>query len=140
MAYAVQADLETRFGAQEIAQLTDRDGGVFADAAVVDRALSDAQALIDSYLAARYPLPLAPVPDVINRMCCDIARYYLHEDRVTEQVRQRYEDCVSLLQAIARGVAELSLAGGGAPPAPSGGSVVVSAPARTFNVEQLSDY
>lgn len=138
--YAAQVDLETRYGTEELAQLTDRTAGVTINAAVVTRAIADAQAEIDSYVGARYLVPLAPVPDVINRVCCDIARYYLHEDRVTEQVRRRYEDCVELLKAIATGKAELSLAADGSPAPAPGAGVMVAAPDRTFSAALLSDY
>lgn len=138
--YAVQSDLETRYGTEELAQLSDRTAGVVVNATVVARAIADAQAEIDSYVGARYAVPLAPVPDLINRVCCDIARYYLHEDRVTDQVRKRYEDCVDLLQAIATGKAELSLAADGSPAPSAGAGVMVSAPERVFSAETLADY
>ena len=68
MPYATQADLETRFGSAELAQLTDRISGSVIDAAVVGRALADAEAEIDGYLAARYQLPLASAPAVLGRI------------------------------------------------------------------------
>lgn len=140
MAYATQAELETRFGTEELARLTDRAAGVSIDATVVARAIDDAEAEIDSYVGARYLVPMTPVPDVINRICCDIARYYLHDDRTTEAVRKRYEDCVKLLRAIATGDAQLSLTNGGAAPPTGAAGVVVSAPDRIFSAELLSDY
>lgn len=138
--YAAQGDLETRYGSEELAQLTDRAAGTTINAGVVTRAIADAQAEIDSYVGARYLVPLSPVPDVVNRICCDIARYYLHEDRVTEQVRKRYEDCVELLRAIATGKAQLSLAGDGSPAPTADAGVVVSTPARVFSADLLADY
>ena len=57
MSYAAQSDLTDRFSAAELAQLTDRVNGTVIDTTVLGRALSDADAEIDSYLATRYALP-----------------------------------------------------------------------------------
>ncbi|SDH91923.1 DUF1320 domain-containing protein, partial [Roseospirillum parvum] len=68
--YATQADLEQRFGAQEIADLAYREEG---DA--LGPALADATALIDGYLRGRYALPLSPVPALVTALACDLARF-----------------------------------------------------------------
>ena len=137
--YATQADLETRFGSEELAQLSDRAGGTVIEAAVVARAIADAEAEIDGYLAGRYALPLASVPAVLGRIACDIARYRLYDDRVTEAVRKRYEDAVRDLRALAAGTLQLD---GVTPPAPaaSGIGVSVKAPDRIFNADTLAGY
>jgi phage gp36-like protein len=113
--YAAFADLVARYGEAEIAQLTDRDtppSGA-ADEAVAERALLDADAEIDAYLAGRYALPLASPPPVLRRVACDIARYRLWDDRASEEVRLRYEDARRLLQAIADGHVALGAAASG---------------------------
>ncbi|SDI53746.1 gp436 family protein [Propionivibrio dicarboxylicus] len=112
MAYATQADMETRFGEEELAQLTDRESATTIDAGVVARALNDAKAEIDGYLSARYALPLTTVPDILVRINCDIARYFLFDDRVTEAVRNRYLDAVKLMRSIASG--DVTMAGASA--------------------------
>ncbi|MDA8123522.1 MAG: DUF1320 domain-containing protein [Deltaproteobacteria bacterium] len=105
MAYATQADMEERFGAGELLKITDRSnpptGAI--DAAVVTRALSDAEAEINGYLAARYTLPLSSTPAVLKRLCCVIARYYLYDDWANEQVRAQFEDATKVLKLIAEG-------------------------------------
>jgi phage gp36-like protein len=120
MSYATQQDLVDRFGAEELIQLTDRTGSGSVDPAVVNRALADADAEIDGYLAAKYTLPLAPVPAALGRLACDMARYYLYDDRVTEAVTQRYKDAVNFLKSVANGTAKLG-ADTGAEPAAAGG-------------------
>jgi len=117
MPYATQADLEARFGVDELTQLTDRVNAGVPDAAIVARALSDATAEIDSYLASRYALPLWPVPTVLARIACDIARYRLWEDRASDEVRRRYEDALRLLEGIAKGILSLGLPEADAAPA-----------------------
>ena len=141
MTYATQADLTDRFGAVELAQLTDRTNGVVIDATVLGRALTDADAEIDSYLATRYALPLASTPVVLVRMAADIARYRLYDDRVTEAVRQRYGDAVSLLKRMATG--EVQLAGStvlAVATTGSGNAVHTRTPTRTFNADVLGTY
>lgn len=139
MTYATQADLETRFGNEEIAQLTDRINGSVIDATVVARAIADAEAEIDGYLAARYQLPLASIPAVLERMTCDIARYYLYDDRVTEAVTNRYKDSVRLLKSLASGEVKLDAAVI-LEPAVNGVAVSSRAPERIFNADRLAGY
>jgi len=106
--YATRDDMISRFGDEEIRLLTDRDGsaGAIVDA-VLDQALADASAEIDGYIGGRYSLPLATVPDVLVRLCCDIARYLLHDERAPEQLQARYEACLKFLTRL--GTGELSL-------------------------------
>jgi phage gp36-like protein len=80
MSYATVTELITRFGEAELIQLTDRDGGGAINQAVVAAALTDADALINGYVSARYTVPLSPVPPVITKIAADIARYTLHRD------------------------------------------------------------
>ena len=140
MTYATQADLSDRFGATELAQLTDRTSGLVIDTAVLARALADADAEIDSYLATRYALPLASTPVVLVRLAADMARYRLYDDRVTESVRVRYQDAVSLLKRLASG--EVRLDGAATPPAAASDSsgIAVRAPDRVFSADVLANY
>lgn len=103
MSYASQSDMVERFGETEVAQRTNRVDGLTIDQVVLDRALADADAEINSYLASRYTVPLTTTPPVINRLACDITRYRLFDDGVPDTVRQRYEDAVSLLKKFASG-------------------------------------
>jgi phage gp36-like protein len=137
MAYATQADLADRFGADELAQLTDRAGAGVPDATVVARALADADAEIDAYLGTRYALPLPAVPSVIARLACDIARFRLWEDRASDEVRRRYEDARRLLDAIARGQVSLGLP---AAQQPSAEGVAYAAAARTMDRTATAGY
>lgn len=140
MTYATQQDLIDRIGAVELAQLTDRTNGVVIDAAVLGRALADADAEIDGYLATRYQLPLATVPTVLVRLAADIARYRLYDDRTTDAVRQRYDDATKLLGNMAKGLVMLD---GGVTPVPVNTTVmaVVSrSPAKVFSADKLANY
>ncbi|EEF0620044.1 gp436 family protein [Salmonella enterica] len=67
------------------------------------QALSDAGALADSYLSAKYSLPLAVVPQVLVQHCCAIAVYYLCDQQATDQVRDRYRDAMTWLREVKNG-------------------------------------
>jgi len=140
MSYTTQADMTERFGADELAQRTNRADGLTIDATVLARALSDADAEIDGYLATRYALPLPSTPPVLNRLACDMARYRLYDDGVPETVRVRYQDAVSLLKRMASGEVQLA---GITPVAVSGGSgnaVATRTEAKVFDAVALSGY
>lgn len=140
MTYATQSDMEERFGSTELAQRTDRAAGVVIDATVLARALADADAEINGYLATRYTLPLPSTPVVLVRMACDLARYRLFDDGVPETVRVRYQDAVSLLKRLSSGEVQLA---GIAPVAAVGGAgnaVATHTPDRVFGRSQLAGY
>jgi len=135
MAYATLADLVTRYGADEIEQLTDRAGRAEIDSDPVDAALTDAGALIDGYLAQRYALPVSPAPPLLLRLACDVARFNLHGNAATEAVRAAYKDALTTLRDLSTGTAVLpgaAAATSASNPAAGGGSVAYSAPTRVF--------
>jgi phage gp36-like protein len=103
MTYATLTAMVAQFGEPELVQRTDRSDAGVVDQAVLDRALVDADAEIDSYLGTRYALPLASTPILLVRLAADITRYRLYDDGVPATVRQRYEDCVSLLKRLSSG-------------------------------------
>jgi phage gp36-like protein len=134
MSYATPEDMLTRYGADELAQMSDPFGTGEADAAVIDRALADAHAEIDAYLIGRYSLPLAHVPAALARIACDIARYRLWADRASDEVRRRYEDARRLLEQIGNGSVSI---GPLVNAQPSVGSMqIVAAPARDWGILQ----
>lgn len=140
MSYATQTDMTERFGSDELAQRTDRVAGLAIDATVLARALSDADAEVNGYLATRYSLPLPSTPAVLVRMACDLARYRLYDDGVPETVRVRYQDAVALLKRMASGEVQLA---GIAPVAVVGGcgnAVATRAPALVFGAKRLAGY
>lgn len=139
MSYATQQDLVTRFGELEMIQLTDRNGAGEIDAGVVAKALLDAGKLIDSYIAARAALPLPSVPDRLVRVAGDIARYYLHADRPTEQVAKAYEDAVRWLRDIAAGKATLEIDGASVAP-PADLTISIQTGGRIFGRDALKGF
>lgn len=102
MTYATKADMVSRFGEKELAQLTNRVNGKTIDDSVVNQTLADTDSIINGYLAERYSVPVQSQDTQLVRCACDIARYYLFSDKLTEVVRQRYEDAIALLKDIQR--------------------------------------
>lgn len=133
MPYATQANLVTLVGEQELINLTDRVNTPPSaiDAAAVDRALRAADGEINSYIGARYGLPLASVPDIIQDRACTIALYKLNVVSMPDDVADRYKDAVRWLRDVQAGKAsiqELDVAD----QAPAGGVVVVESASRVF--------
>lgn len=109
-AYCTKEDLIRRFGSAELAQLTDEANAANVDSVDVDSACNEATSLIDLYLAPRYELPLAdPIPSIVRKWACDIARYFLRGDRVKEgdSVHTHYVEAIEALEKIADGKLDL---------------------------------
>lgn len=103
MSYGTLSDMIDRFTEAEMIDLTDTTGSGLVDVSRIDRALIDADAEIEAALRGRYALPMQPVPDLVARIACDLARYALHADRPTEIVKERAEVARQLLTQIAAG-------------------------------------
>lgn len=131
MSYVSQAQLSDRYGEKMLRDLTDRASppSGLVDAAVVNRALADTDALIDGHLMARYALPLASVPPLLTDLAGAIAIYKLHRQATTEKIRTDYDDALKRLRDIAAGVIRLEAAGV-EPTASGGGLVRTNGPAR----------
>ena len=134
MTYATTTDLLTRFDAAEIAQRVDRGvprlvtAQLLTDVAaaasldaytaaevtraqasiqVVQRALQDADDTINGYVSARYTLPMAPVPAVLARVACELARFYLYDDQVTDLIKDRQAANIKWLGEVSKGTVSL---------------------------------
>lgn len=139
--YITSSDLRNRFGAVEIDQLSDPLRSGVPDDQIVDRAISDAGALIDAHLAGRYSLPLASVPEVLVNIACDVARFKLWHRLAPEEVRERYDDALAQLKMFALGTLVLppDAITGEAQPVQSI-QTDVSTPGRIFTRDTLHDY
>ena len=112
--YATQQDLIDRYGTTEIARLTAAEG---ADPTSIDTgratvALTDATAVVDSYLRAQVPVPLSTVPPEVVRVTCVLARYNLAHGEgrePTEQMRLAQKEAMDWLRDVATGTVQLGL-------------------------------
>lgn len=131
MAYATQTDITDLYGIDTLDRLADRDGEGTADAAKVSRALDDASALVDGYIALRVTLPLSPVPAVLRNLTVDIAMYRLATDAglLSEDARARYDDAIRFLRDVSAGKAAIPQ------PAAPGAAVTETASPQTVVID-----
>ena len=84
MAYCTQSDIEKQLPSERLITLTDDDGDDIPDTGVIDEAIADADEEIDSYLAARYTVPVSPVPGIVKKLSVDIAIWNLYARRTVQ--------------------------------------------------------
>ena len=161
--YATVDDLIDRFGEAEMIGLTDPDNTA-VQSARAQRKLEDAHALANGYVGMAYRLPLAGcakpapqpgnpqavetvAPPLLARLVCDIARYYLYDDKSTEEVLKRYEQAKQELLHISQGKATLACPWGGVAgeplgddPQAGGGEVGYSFPQRQMTDDTLRGF
>lgn len=108
MPYVTIEQLKQRFGEDELLQLSESlvTAGEL-DEARLNLAISDADSEINSYLVTRYDIPLSEVPSLISRLAADIVRYYLQDDRTTEEAQTRYKQALATLKEISNGTRDL---------------------------------
>lgn len=122
MAYATETDIVTLYGPNLLTVIADRDNDNIVDSDAVARSLEEASEEIDSYVGVKYAVPLSTSLASIRRCAVDIAVYRLAQtaDVLTDELRQRYEDCIKLLLQISKGTATLNIA----QPGTDGASVI----------------
>lgn len=112
-------ELKKRLSEQEITRLVadagtvpdyedDQDPGLL----LVNAAIESASTEIDFACAARYPVPLSPVPPRIVDICVDISLYNLFKRRfreIPELIVKQYDDAKKELNEIAKGNRVLSV-------------------------------
>lgn len=122
MTYITQSDLIDRYSQRMLVSLTDRSdeptGQIDAD--VITEALELTDAMIDSYLAGRYVLPLGAVPVQIRDLAFQVAIYKLHIYQADPKIDKDYNMAVRTLELIQDGKVRLPIAG--VTPKETGGS------------------
>ncbi|MGL4938434.1 gp436 family protein [Shewanella sp.] len=137
MTYATIDDLVMRFGAQELEQLAPGLSPGSINDALVQAAIMDACAEIDSYIGQRYTLPLANTPEIMVGVTCDLARFRLYAVNPIEEVTERYNQRIAFLRDVSAGKAGIPV-----PAVQDGGGFIaaINTPGRLFTRETLSDY
>lgn len=142
--YCTEQDLIDRGWGEEIAGLSDKSGEMGGDVneAILNQAIADASAKIDSYLVGLIALPIATPSPYVVRCACDMTRFYLYDIGVIPNVRLAYEEAIAFFQQVHLHKSSL-LALLGVPPLeapPAVGLQVpkLSAPAQTFNDDLLA--
>lgn len=145
MAYISQSDLIAALGEQTVVDLTDRSSPPSGeiDASVIEAAIADADALIDSYIASKAKLPFAETPALVVKLARDLAAYNLHSHlpEIPEAVRKRRDDALIILRDISAGKANLgSLTNTADSFKQPGGTTTVSGAPGPLSRKALNDY
>lgn len=90
-------DLIQRFGEQELAERSDREYGTDINQTVLQRAIDDAVAEANSYVRAAGIVLNKPSVALVG-FVCDMARYRLYDDAVTEIIDERYKRAIAWLK------------------------------------------
>ena len=113
--YSSVADMVARFGAVEMTRLTSPSGAALLsapDPVMITRALTEASALVDSYLRRRYQTPVTAVVPEVTRAAAILARYDLMfgDDRQpSEQATAARDAVVRWLESVRDGRALLDI-------------------------------
>lgn len=121
MSYAALADVLAQISEDELVQLTDDSHVGAVDEAIVTSAVADASEEIDGYVGSKYALPLSSMPGILKKLCVDVAIYNLYarrHDSIPDMRKDRYENAIKFLMAVAAGKISLGVQDpGGSPPA-----------------------
>lgn len=166
MSYATVTDMLTRFDAEELAQRADRGKPRLVDASmlsvlaaggdmsgytapeqtacaaavsIIQRAIDDAQNTVNGYISGRYSAPLADPPPLLNQVVCDIARFFLYDDQVTETIDHRYSSAIDWLKGVSNGKISIGPLPAGTE-APTGGAAEMSSTAPVWRREDSQGF
>lgn len=94
-------DLIQRFGEHELLRLTDKTASKQINADTVQAAIDDATAEAWSYLAgAGITQQPEKIPTVLKIKVCDMARWYLYENGVSDIVEKRYQAAIAWFKQV----------------------------------------
>ena len=137
MPYCTLDDIKAMMDEDEIIRYTDDYDAGLVNTSVTDKAIAGADALIDSHIAARYSVPVSPVPDIIAGLAVDIAIYriYSRRSQAPDDIRQKYDDAVRYLEKAAAG--KVIIPGADSAPAGKGDDAVTITSARIFSRDSM---
>jgi len=98
----------TKISVDQLKQLTSEDA-LSVVQSVVDAAIAEADADVDSYAGRRYTVPFTTVPAKVKQLSVAISVYKLYEKRtatfgeVPKTIRDMYDDAISFLKDLAKG-------------------------------------
>jgi len=111
--YATLADLLEQMDEEVLIQLTDDAKTGTVDSTVIDRAVANAQAVIDAHCGGRYSVPFNPVPDLIRMFAVDLSAYNLYSRRpnieTPEVIGERQKQALAHLRLVQKGEASVGI-------------------------------
>ncbi|WP_163266459.1 gp436 family protein [Chelativorans alearense] len=141
MAYCTLQELIERYSERMLIDISDRGDAPTGtiDGDLITRAIADADALIDGYLAARYRLPLASVPHLVRDLSLRVSIYYAHAHVAEEKIKRDYEEALATLKRIAQGLIKLDI-DGVEPPGSGAAEVRVGECERPMTVKSMKGF
>lgn len=125
MAYSTQSDVQTAIGGSvRLREFSDLENTGSIDAAVVARAIAEADGIINSYIGHRFAVPLAVVPATVSTLSARWASRILRMNRYQGQIDPSAVDQEKLDHKWLEGVAE-GLYSLGVEPTPPKASIVI---------------
>lgn len=105
MAYCAQADITKQLPESVVIQLSDDDGEGEVNTEVLNRAIADADAVIDAFCASTESVPFTTVPATIRKTSVDLTIYNLFSRRhdVPEIWRDRQKAAINFLTRVSDG-------------------------------------
>ncbi len=145
MGYCEKADLLLVMSTDLLVALTDVEGDDIVNENVLARAIADADAEINFYLAGLFDIPISPVPDIIRSFSANITVYKLSITRsggAKPDQLLRYEQIIQKLQDISAGKIRLNSIDpeGALESSTSSGAVTYYAGTRVFTDDSLGGY
>jgi phage gp36-like protein len=142
MTYATIQSMTDRVGDAMLVMLTDRGETALGviDSVVMARALADADAVIDGYLAARYVLPLAATPALIADIAGAITLWKLHVTSPEDKVKSDYDAAIKTLRDIASGLIRVPDAAGAQPASSGDQGVTITDRERPFTADNMKGW
>lgn len=141
MPYCTLEQLQDRYSQRMLLDISDRGDAPAeeVDTALIDRAIADADALIDGYLKVRYALPMAVVPRLVTDLSLRISIYYAHAHVAADKIKADYEAALKTLRDISTGIIQLDV--DGIEPAASGSSEIrTNEPERPLSAATMKGY
>jgi phage gp36-like protein len=142
MSYATLAQMTERYGRAVMVALTDREEVATGeiDEAVVTRALDEAGAMIDGYLASRYALPLSATPPFLTDLAQAIAIWKLHLSEPDPKITKDYDQALRALRDVASGALRIPGAAGVEPAATGGSGARITDRDRPLTAENMKGF
>jgi phage gp36-like protein len=136
--YLSISDFVDRVGLPEVIAATDATGEGRIDRAMLISVLTDAQAIVDTYFASRYLVPLADPPIIVKKIVADLARVALYPRGAPDGIADQAKASTKLLERIQAGQVQIPVA---SPPSPAvSENPILIAPGRRAYPDGLMGY
>lgn len=114
MPYCTLEDIKAQVSEAVLLNYLDDNGSGVIDEEAADKAIVSATAEINAYVQTRYPVPMNPVPDILNKLAVDISLYNIvsrkgfDEQSGDKIMAERYKSAIRFLENIAKGMVLLT--------------------------------